>query len=46
VEGPRLVDDLATATGLDVAPLNVQLMMLEMQKIIRRLPGNMYERRT
>lgn len=46
VEGPRQVDDIAAAAGLDAAQLNVQLMMLEMKKVVRRLPGNMYERRS
>lgn len=46
VDGPRAVDELVAASGLDVAPLNVQLMLLEMKKVVRRLPGNQYERRT
>lgn len=45
-EGPRVVDDIAAATSLDAAKLNVQLMLLEMKKVIRRLPGNIYERRS
>jgi len=45
-EGPRVVDDIAAATSLDAAKLNVQLMLLEMKKVVRRLPGNIYERRS
>jgi DNA processing protein len=44
-DGPRPIDDLVQATGTGVAQLNGILMMLEMKKVVRRLPGNMYERR-
>lgn len=43
--GSRHIDDLVRATGIDVAKLNGILMMLEMKKVVRRLPGNVYERR-
>jgi DNA processing protein len=44
-EGPVAVDQIGDRTGIDAAALNVQLMLLEMKKIVRRLPGNVYERR-
>lgn len=44
-EGPRPVDDLVRAVGLPVAQLTGMLMVLEMKKVVRRLPGNLYERR-
>jgi DNA processing protein len=43
-DGPKHVDQLVQATGIAVAPLNGLLMLLEMKKVLRRLPGNMYER--
>ena len=43
-DGPKHVDQLVQATGIAVAPLNGLLMVLEMKKVLRRLPGNMYER--
>jgi DNA processing protein len=44
-EQPRHVDDMTRALGLPVGQLNGILMLLEMKKVIRRLPGNQYERR-
>ncbi len=44
-DGPRHIDDLVRALGIPVAQLNGMLMMLEMKKTVRRLPGNVYERR-
>jgi DNA processing protein len=44
-EQPRHVDDIARHLGLPVAQLNGTLMMLEMKKVVRRLPGNQFERR-
>jgi DNA processing protein len=43
-EGPRHVDQLVQQLGLDVAPLAGMLLVLEMKKVVRRLPGNRYER--
>jgi DNA processing protein len=43
-DGSQHVDELVRATSVPVAQLNGLLMMLEMKKIVRRLPGNMYER--
>ncbi len=44
-DGPRHIDDLVRAVGVPVAQLNGMLMLLEMKKAVRRLPGNIYERR-
>jgi DNA processing protein len=44
-DGPRHIDDLVRTLGVPVAQLNGMLMMLEMKKTVRRLPGNVYERR-
>jgi DNA processing protein len=44
-EGPRHVDSMAQHLGLGVPELTRTLMVLEMKKAIRRLPGNQYERR-
>ena len=44
-DGPRPIDDLVQSVGTPVAQLNGILMMLEMKKVVRRLPGNVYERR-
>ncbi|MFL5341612.1 MAG: DNA-processing protein DprA [Gemmataceae bacterium] len=45
-DGPKHVDELVRAAGIPVASLNGLLMVLEMKKVVRRLPGNMYERFT
>ncbi|MCZ2340965.1 MAG: DNA-processing protein DprA [Bacteroidales bacterium] len=42
---PRHADDVARETGLPAGELATILMRLEMKKVIRRLPGNMFERR-
>jgi DNA processing protein len=44
-EGPRHVDTMAQAFALPVTELTRTLMGLEMKRVIRRLPGNQYERR-
>jgi DNA processing protein len=44
-DGPRHVDDLVRGLALPVTQLQSMLMMLEMKKAVRRLPGNQYERR-
>lgn len=44
-EGPRHVDAMAQNLGLGVPELTRTLMVLEMKKVVRRLPGNQYERR-
>jgi DNA processing protein len=41
---PRHLDDMVQALGLDVPQLSALLLMLEMKKVVRRLPGNRYER--
>jgi len=40
----RSVDELAQQLGIPMPKLNASLTLLEMKKIIRRLPGNRYER--
>jgi DNA processing protein len=42
--GPRTVDEMAQELRLAAGPLNVLLLGLEMRKVVRRLPGNRYER--
>jgi DNA processing protein len=44
-DGPRHVDAMAQAFALPVPELSRTLMGLEMRRVIRRLPGNQYERR-
>jgi DNA processing protein len=43
-EGPRHVDELVQRLGLGVAQLSGMLLLMEMKKAVRRLPGNRYER--
>jgi DNA processing protein len=40
----RLVDDLTYQLNLPISELTRHLMMLELRKVVRRLPGNWYER--
>jgi DNA processing protein len=42
--GPRSIDELAQHLGLGVPQLSGLLLTLEMKKVVRRLPGNRYER--
>jgi DNA processing protein len=42
---PRHVDDIARHLSVPIPELTRTLMALEMKKIVRRMPGNMYERR-
>jgi DNA processing protein len=42
---PRHVDEIARHLGVAVHELTGGLMILEIKKVVRRLPGNMYERR-
>ena len=42
---PRQADELSRELALDAGTLAVALMKLEMRKVVRRLPGNSYERR-
>jgi len=44
-DGRRHADELARDLDMPVAKLSTVLMGLEMRKLIRRLPGNFYERR-
>jgi DNA processing protein len=43
-DGPRSMDEMAQQLGIAIPPLSAGLMMLEMKKVVRRLPGNRYER--
>ena len=40
----RMVDDLTVQLALPITELTRQLMTLELKKVVRRLPGNWYER--
>jgi DNA processing protein len=40
----RMVDDLTYQLGMAITDLTRQLMTLELKKVVRRLPGNWYER--
>jgi DNA processing protein len=40
----RNVDELTESLALPIAELSRHLMMLELKKVVRRLPGNCYER--
>jgi DNA processing protein len=40
----RMVDDLTQQLALPIHELTRHLMMLELKKVVRRLPGNWYER--
>jgi DNA processing protein len=41
---PRHLDDMVQALGLGVPQVSALLLTLEMKKVVRRLPGNRYER--
>jgi DNA processing protein len=41
---PRHLDEMVQTLGINVAQLASTLTMLELKKIVRRLPGNRYER--
>lgn len=43
-EESRQLDEMARQLGISVPQLSGALMMLEMKKAVRRLPGNRYER--
>jgi DNA processing protein len=43
-EGPRHLDELVQRLGMTVSQVTTGLLMLEMKKAVRRLPGNRYER--
>jgi DNA processing protein len=40
------IDQLTCETGLPVSEVGRHLMQMEMKRLVRRLPGNSYERRT
>ena len=41
----RYIDQIAAETGQSMSELSKMMMLLEMKRVIRRLPGNWYERR-
>jgi DNA processing protein len=41
---PRTIDELCRHLGKPIGELTGMLMSLEMKRVVRRLPGNMYER--
>jgi len=43
---PQSVDELARLANVPIAQLAGQLMMLELQGVVQKLPGNVYERRS
>jgi len=44
LDEPRSVDDLCRLVGKPIAELTGVLMTLELKRVVRRLPGNFYER--
>lgn len=44
IDQRKYVDEIARHVQLSVGELSQVLMMLEMKKVVRRLPGNQYER--
>ena len=44
VGGAKTVDEMAQQLGLAAQQLGAGLMMMEMKRVVRRLPGNRYER--
>jgi DNA processing protein len=43
-EGPRHLDEMVQSLSVDAGPLSGKLLLLEMKKAVRRLPGNRFER--
>jgi DNA processing protein len=43
-DSPRHLDEMVQALGIEAGPLSGNLLMLEMKKAVRRLPGNRFER--
>ena len=43
-QGPRHLDEMVQELGLAVGSLSGMLLALEMKRVVRRLPGNRYER--
>jgi DNA processing protein len=41
---PRHLDEMAQQLGMNVPQLSVALLTMEMKRVVRRLPGNRYER--
>lgn len=45
LDEPKHIDQLARQTGLPIADLTRILMALELKRVVKRLPGNLYDRR-
>lgn len=45
-DGPKPIDAIVRTVGLPVTRVSGVLMALEMKRVVRRLPGNVYERAT
>ena len=45
LDAKRHADELVRALGVSVAELSRTLMQLELKRVVRKLPGNFYERR-
>ena len=43
-DAPHHLDEIVQSLGIGPGPLSGTLLLLEMKKIVRRLPGNRYER--
>lgn len=43
-QGPRYLDEMVQELGMGVGVLSGLLLTMEMKKLVRRLPGNRYER--
>ncbi|MDW8263736.1 MAG: DNA-processing protein DprA [Gemmataceae bacterium] len=43
-DGPRHIDDIVQGLGIGAGEASRTLLMLEMKRRVRRLPGNLYER--
>jgi DNA processing protein len=44
-EQPKHIDEMSRHLGMTIPELTRTLTLLEMKRIVRRLPGNLYERR-
>ena len=42
---PRHLDEIVQHLGMEVAQLSGTIFTMEMKKVVKRLPGNRYERR-
>jgi DNA processing protein len=44
-ERPRHIDEITREVGIPVAEVTQQLLILEIKKLVKRIPGNRFERR-